>query len=70
MLKYGLKKSDALTHPARKLVVLKHKCLICRKQDHNWQQVYTENNSILNKIENTYISWCNLQNDYVLITKK
>ena len=46
----------------------KHKCPICAKEDHNWQQVYTEINSQLNKIEKVYISWCQQQKDYVLIS--
>ena len=58
----SLQRADAL-------VVEKHNCPICGEQDHNWQQVYTENITQLNKIEKVHTSWCNQQNDYVLITK-
>ncbi len=50
-------------------VELKHKRPICKDLNHNWQQVYTENNSLLNKIEEVHISWCKQQNEYVLINK-
>ena len=50
-------------------VKVKHKCPICTKEDHNWQQVYTENISQLNKIEKVYMSWCKQQNEYVLTSK-
>ncbi len=59
---------DSLQKPYT-LVELKHKCPICKDLNHNWQQVYTENNSILDKIANTYIALCKQQNDYVLINK-
>ncbi len=58
---------DRIQNPS-KIVELK-KCPGCNKSDHNWQQVYTENNSILDKMANTYIAMCKQQNDYVLITK-
>ena len=46
----------------------KNKCPICGNESHKWLEVYTVNNSKLNKMENMSISWCNQINDYVLIT--
>ncbi len=46
---------------------IKHCCPSCQAENHNWQQVYTENNSQLNKMANTYISWCEQDQSHVLI---
>ena len=55
---------------ANTLIRLKHKCPCCDKNDHIWLQVYTDNQSKLDKIENAYLTWCKQQNDYVFIMKK
>ena len=49
--------------------LIRYECPICGAQNHNWQQVYTEINSQLKKIEKVHISWCSQQDDYVLISK-
>ncbi len=60
MIQNGLRKTHTL-------VELKHRCPVCNELNHKWQQVYTENNSKLDKIANAYIAWCEQDKDHILI---
>lgn len=57
---------DRIQKPS-KLLELKYNCPICANNDHDWLQVYTENNSQLNKMENLYIGWCEQNKDHILM---
>lgn len=45
-------------------------CPLCYKNDHDWKEVYSKNNSILGAIDNLYISWCVQESSYVLHEEK
>lgn len=47
----------------------KNICTHCGDSDHKWHEVYYGDCVTLKKIDKTYIAWCEIMNNYVLISK-
>ena len=52
-----------------KQTTINHLCPFCNGKKHKWSQAYYANSSKLEMIEQAYISFCEMKDDYILITK-
>ena len=49
---------------------VKIRCPKCHDKTHNWKDVYQSNGSVLTKVEASYITWCQSNNEYLLSNEK